>query len=51
MCMMDMTLEGSASLLDATGKGQPHMCRNKDEAMAWIEGKRLDDMRSIVGPS
>ena len=50
MCMMDMTLEGSESLLDATGMGQPHMCRNRDEAVAWIEERRADDIRSIVGP-
>lgn len=48
--MADMTLEGSESILDATGKGQAHMCRNRDEAVAWIEERRVDDIQSIVGP-
>jgi len=50
LCMADMTLEGSESLLDATGEGQAHMCRNRDEANAWIESRRVDDIQSIVGP-
>jgi hypothetical protein len=50
LCMADMTLEGSESLLDATGKGQAHMCRNREDAVAWIEARRLDDIQSIVGP-
>jgi hypothetical protein len=48
--MADMTLEGSQSVLDATGGGQAHMCRNRDEAIAWIEARRVDDIQSIVGP-
>lgn len=48
--MADMTLEGSQSVLDATGDGQAHMCRNRDEAIAWIEARRVDDIQSIVGP-
>jgi len=48
--MADMTLEGSQSVLDATGKGQAHMCRNLDEAKEWIEQRRVDDIQSIVGP-
>lgn len=50
MCMSDMTLEGSESVLDATGNGQAHMCRNRDEAISWIESRRVDDIQSIVGP-
>ncbi|KAN0122943.1 protein of unknown function (DUF3328) domain containing protein [Hyaloscypha variabilis] len=50
LCMADMTLEGSQSVLDATGDGQAHMCRNRDEAIAWIEARRVDDIQSIVGP-
>jgi hypothetical protein len=48
--MADMTLEGSESLLDASGMGQAHMCRNRKEAVEWIERRRVDDIRSIVGP-
>ncbi|RDL40111.1 Uncharacterized protein BP5553_00090 [Venustampulla echinocandica] len=50
LCMADMTLEGSPSLLGATGQGQAHMCRDREEAISWIEGRRLDDIQSIVGP-
>jgi hypothetical protein len=50
LCMADMTLEGSESILDATGAGQAHMCRNREEAISWIEERRLDDIQSIVGP-
>lgn len=50
LCMGDMTLEGSQSVLDATGNGQAHMCRNMDEAKEWIESRRVDDIQSIVGP-
>ena len=50
LCMADMTLEGSQSALDATGEGQAHMCRNREEAIAWIEERRIDDIQSIVGP-
>jgi len=52
LCMADMTLEGSESVLDASGMGQAHMCRNREEAVAWIESKRVegDDIQSIVGP-
>jgi len=48
--MADMTLEGSKSMLDATGDGQAHMCRDREEAVKWIEARRLDDIQSIVGP-
>ncbi|TAQ91305.1 hypothetical protein B7494_g276 [Chlorociboria aeruginascens] len=50
LCMADMTLEGSESALDATGKGQAHMCRNREEAVSWIEQNRVDDIRSVIGP-
>lgn len=50
LCMADMTLEGSESVLDTTGEGQAHMCRNRKEAISWIEERRLDDIQSIVGP-
>jgi hypothetical protein len=48
--MSDMTLEGSQSVLDATGNAQAHMCRDREEAVRWIEGRRVDDIQSIVGP-
>jgi len=51
LCMSDMTLEGSASVLDATGEGQAHVCRNRREALDWIEERRVDDIQSIVGPN
>jgi len=50
ICMADMTLEGSQSVLDATGEGQAHVCRNREEAISWIEKRRVDDIQSIVGP-
>lgn len=50
LCMADMTLEGSESVLDATGNGQAHMCRDREEAIRWIEGRRVDDIQSIIGP-
>jgi hypothetical protein len=50
LCMSDMTLEGSKSLLDNTGEAQAHMCRDRKEAISWIEARRLDDIQSIVGP-
>lgn len=50
LCMADMTLEGAPSVLGAEGQGQAHMCRNRDEAIEWIEARRVDDIQSIVGP-
>lgn len=50
LCSADMTLEGSKSTLDSTGNGQAHMCRDRSEAIAWIEARRLDDLQDIVGP-
>jgi hypothetical protein len=50
LCMADMTLEGAPSVLGRKGQGQGHMCRNRDEAIAWIEERRVDDIQSIVGP-
>jgi hypothetical protein len=49
LCMADMTLEGAPSVLGSKD-GQGHMCRNIDEAKAWIEERRVDDIQSIVGP-
>lgn len=48
--MSDMTLEGSQSGLGAMGEGQAHMCRDRSEAVKWIEDRRVDDIQSIVGP-
>lgn len=31
-------------------RGQPHVCRNRDEAVKWIEARRVDDLQDIVGP-
>lgn len=49
ICNMDMTLEGSTSVVGSAGMGQPHVCRNRDEAMAWIEARRVDDIKDVVG--
>jgi hypothetical protein len=48
LCMGDMTLEGASSVMGAEGQGQAHVCRNLDEATAWLEERRVDDVRSIV---
>ena len=32
-------------------QGQPHVCRNKEEAIKWIEDRRVDDMQDIIGPT
>lgn len=50
LCMADMTLEGSVSAIDNTGEGQAHVCRNREEAIEWIEARRVDDIQSIIGP-
>lgn len=50
MCNLDMTLEGSQSTPQDHEKGQGHVCRNREEAVAWIEGRRVDDAQDIVGP-
>lgn len=50
LCNLDMTLEGSMSTPDDKDRGQPHVCRNKEEAVAWIEARRADDAQDIVGP-
>lgn len=44
-----MTLEGELSTSRDT-QGQPHVCRNRDEAVKWIEDRRVDDLQDIVGP-
>jgi hypothetical protein len=50
LCNLDVTLEGSMSTLDDKEKGQPHVCRNRAEAIDWIEARRADDAQDIVGP-
>lgn len=50
MCNLDMTLEGSMSTPGDKMRGQPHVCRNRDEAVAWIEKRRTDDLQDIIGP-
>lgn len=54
MCMGDMTLEGSKAAVGAkngAGEGQAHVCRDRGEAVRWIEERRVDDVRSVVGPT
>lgn len=51
LCNADMTLEGQPSTMQAEGEaGQPHVCRDRAEAIAWIEARRVDDLQDIVGP-
>jgi len=51
LCSADMTLEGQPSTMQAgDGPGQAHVCRNREEAIAWIEARRVDDLQDIVGP-
>lgn len=45
-----MTLEGSMSRVEDKERGQPHVCRNREEAIKWIEDRRVDDLQDIVGP-
>ena len=49
MCNMDMTLEGDYSA-HREGGGQGHVCRDPEEVVRWIEERRVDDRRDIVGP-
>ncbi|KAI9668156.1 MAG: hypothetical protein M1821_000976 [Bathelium mastoideum] len=49
LCNLDMTLEGSYSANRESG-GQAHVCRNRDQAVKWIEDRRVDDLQDIVGP-
>ena len=51
VCNLDMTLEGELSTLGAKERGQPHVCRNREEAVRWIEDRRVDDLQDIVGPA
>jgi hypothetical protein len=44
-----MTLEGSYSA-HREGGGQMHVCRDREQAVRWIEERRVDDARDIVGP-
>lgn len=50
LCSLDMTLEGSQSTMADKTRGQAHVCRNREEAVAWIEKRRVDDLQDIVGP-
>lgn len=50
MCNLDMTLEGSQSTPMDKSRGQGHVCRDRDEAVKWIEARRVDDLQDIVGP-
>ncbi|EED15884.1 conserved hypothetical protein [Talaromyces stipitatus ATCC 10500] len=50
LCNLDMTLEGSMSTPSDKERGQPHVCRNRAEAIEWIEKRRTDDFQDIVGP-
>ena len=45
-----MTLEGDYSVNAEDGLGQAHVCRNREEAVRWIEERRVDDRQDIVGP-
>lgn len=44
-----MTLEGGSSQIGHEGLGQNHVCRNREEAIRWIEERRVDDVQSVVG--
>lgn len=50
MCNLDMTLEGSMSTPGDKDRGQPHVCRSREQAIRWIEDRRVDDMQDIIGP-
>ena len=50
LCNLDMTLEGDYSVNAEDGLGQGHVCRNRAEAVKWIEEKRVDDRQDIIGP-
>lgn len=49
LCSADMTLEGQPSTTNE-GEGQAHVCRDREEAIAWIEARRVDDLQDVVGP-
>ncbi len=49
LCNLDMTLEGAGSVM-GEGRGQAHVCRNREEAISWIEARRVADLQDIVGP-
>jgi len=51
LCNLDMTLEGSMSKPSEKDRGQPHVCRNRQEAIDWIEARRVDDRQDIIGPT
>lgn len=46
-----MTLEGQPPTMQAEGSaGQAHVCRDREEAIAWIKARGVDDLQDIVGP-
>ena len=49
LCNLDMTLEGSYSAHRESG-GQAHVCRDREQAIKWIEERRVDDRQDIIGP-
>ncbi|KIV98730.1 uncharacterized protein PV09_09513 [Verruconis gallopava] len=51
LCNLDMTLEGELSTPAEAARGQPHVCRNRDAAIKWIEDRRVDDLQDVVGPT
>lgn len=50
LCNLDMTLEGSMLTPEDKERGQPHVYRNKEEVLKWIESRRTDDLQDIIGP-
>ncbi|OJJ42661.1 hypothetical protein ASPZODRAFT_147073 [Penicilliopsis zonata CBS 506.65] len=48
LCSLDTTLEGMGQASGAAdGSGQTHLCRSRDEVMAWLEANRWDDTQAI----
>ncbi|KAK2007425.1 hypothetical protein LZ32DRAFT_622203 [Colletotrichum eremochloae] len=51
LCHLDMTLEGSMPGMPPTGStgfDHAHVCQNHQEAMDWMESKRVHDKRLII---
>ena len=44
-----MTLEGDYSA-HREGGGQAYVCRDREQAIAWMKKRRVDDRQDIVGP-
>lgn len=48
LCTLDSTLEGAGGGSGAAdGSGQVHVCRSREEAIAWLESNRRDDTHAI----